>query len=135
MEYFIHYKAALAKNIKAIRIDKGISVEKAAMVLNMSRANYYKIESGEQSVKGEWILPLQSLLEVSIDELFTGRPGRKISRLESQIRDYLKEGSEEELSMWLGLISIAFRKKITAKQYKHLIELVGCMNDIAAKHE
>lgn len=135
MKYFIHYRTSLAKNIKAIRISKGIPVDEAAIVLNMSRANYYKIESGEQAVKGEWILPLTTLLQVTVEELFHGRTGRKISRLESQIREYLQDGSEEELNMWLGVISVAFRKKITMRQYKLLIDLVAGMNEIAGKYE
>lgn len=129
MEYFIRYKAALAKNIKSIRLEKGLSVDDVAYVLNMSKANYYKIESGEQNVKGEWIAPLASLFRVGIQELFNGRTSRVETVLENQIKDYLQMGSEEELRKWLAIIGMSYRKKLTTRQYQVLIELISAMNE------
>lgn len=120
----IELKLSLARNLKTIRVNHGISAEACAAVLKMSKANYYKLEAGEQSLKADWIIPLCQVLGVTIEELYNGRLTRCASKVESQLKEYLRQGDDEDVSMWIGLIGSCYRKKLNKKQYMALIELI-----------
>ena len=120
----IALRQSLARNLKSIRINNGISVDACAEVLKMSKANYYKLESGEQSLKADWLLPLCAVLGVSLDELFLGQLTRTAAKVDTQLQEYFRQANEEDITLWLGLISSCYRKKLTKKQYLALIELI-----------
>lgn len=120
----LQLRQTLASNLKSIRVNNGVSVDACAAVLQMSKANYYKLESAEQSMKAEWLIPLCELLKVSIEDLYYGRLTRCANKVETQLKEYLRQGQESEVSMWVGLIGSCYRKKLSRKQYLALIELI-----------
>lgn len=123
----------LARNIKNLRYETGIEAVEISKMLNMSVNNYYRLESGEQAVKAEWLVVLSSLFEVTIDELFYAQPNKRHARLESQIMDYCKKASEQEMIHWLAIMGIAKRNNVNQKQYKAIIVMMDALNAVIEK--
>ena len=72
-----------SENLKAARKAQGLSQEELAAVLEVSRQAVSKWEQGESYPEVEKLLQLCRVLEVSMDELFSGELGAKRRRAEA----------------------------------------------------
>jgi len=61
----------LAKNIKKIRLQKGLSQNQLAEILNISREHLAKIETTKRSMSLKLLFKLSEVLNISLAELFT----------------------------------------------------------------
>lgn len=62
------------KNLRAIRMAKGLSQAEVARELNISRQAYYNYETGKREADYETLLRLGELLDVSVEELIRDDP-------------------------------------------------------------
>jgi transcriptional regulator with XRE-family HTH domain len=129
MDIFKAYRVSLARNIKRTRKMKGISAESMAFILKMSEGNYYRLESGGQSVKGEWLAAIASHLEVDIDYLFgPAEKSRKTDGMEKDILSYCRLFDEERMQDVATLIATLYRNNVSCEQLKALQGLLKTMN-------
>ena len=64
------------KRIRQLRIESGLTQEKAAEALNVDRSFYSRIESGKKGCSVDLFIQLSELFQVSLDYLVLGRyPG------------------------------------------------------------
>lgn len=61
----------ILKNIKSIRIEKGINQENVAEALSCDVTNYSKIESGKQHLRVSQLEKIAECLSVNIIDIFT----------------------------------------------------------------
>ena len=61
----------LAKNIKKIRLQRGLSQNQLAEILNISREHLAKIETTKRSMSLKLLFKLSEVLNISLAELFT----------------------------------------------------------------
>ena len=62
----------LGQRIKELRLKKGLSQEKFALLIDMDRTYYASVESGKRNISLNNIEKIANGLEVSLDELFRG---------------------------------------------------------------
>jgi transcriptional regulator with XRE-family HTH domain len=60
-----------AQQLRKARLKKRLSLGEVALALNMTEQNYSRIERAKQSMPYEHLSTLSSLLDISIDELFS----------------------------------------------------------------
>jgi len=62
----------LGQRIKSLRIEKGLSQEKFALLIDMDRTYYASVESGKRNISINNIEKIANGLNVSLEELFKG---------------------------------------------------------------
>lgn len=65
--------------LKELRMNKNLSVEQMAQLLNISQSHYYKIESGVRNPNFLLAGKIASLFDCSVDEIFFGNELDKMS--------------------------------------------------------
>ena len=61
------------KRIRQLRIESGLTQEKASEALNVDRSFYSRIESGKKGCSVDLFIQLSELFQVSLDYLVLGR--------------------------------------------------------------
>ncbi|MGF7010567.1 transcriptional regulator with XRE-family HTH domain [Lachnospiraceae bacterium PF1-22] len=104
-------KTNLASNLKNLRIAKNLTVDEMSDCVNVTRATYYRYESGNiQSLPFDTLEKLARVCEVTIDELLYGDVSKKANEMSKQnyfssIMDYMKELSTDSLYRLYGYSS------------------------------
>ncbi len=62
----------LGQRIKSLRIEKGLSQEKFALLIDMDRTYYASVESGKRNISINNIEKIANGLNISLEELFKG---------------------------------------------------------------
>lgn len=62
----------LGQRIKSLRIKKGLSQEKFALLIDMDRTYYASVESGKRNISINNIEKIANGLNISLEELFKG---------------------------------------------------------------
>jgi len=97
----------LADAIRQARIEKRISQEKLAEMLDVSTTHIRHIESGHRKPSIEKLVSLCQILDVSFDQVVKGEP-RPISTASERILNCLEHAfSEEEQNLIADLIEAA----------------------------
>lgn len=65
-------KEKLGKRIKELRIAKGLSQEKFALLIGMDRTYFASVESGKRNISIVNIDKIAKGLDVTLEELFSG---------------------------------------------------------------
>lgn len=105
------------KNLKAIRLAKGLTQAEAARELNISRQAYYNYETGKREADYETLLRIGELFDVSVEEL---------------IRDDPKEFEKKE-TLSGQIAKKRLEKIIQKKDLTELIELEKIVNQLPEK--
>lgn len=103
------------KNLKAIRLAKGLTQAEAARELNISRQAYYNYETGKREADYETLLRIGELFDVSVEEL---------------IRDDPKEFEKKE-TLSGQIAKKRLEKIIQKKDLTELIELEKIVNQLS----
>jgi len=67
----IKVQTAFGYTVKKLRIDKGLSQEKFALLIDMDRTYFASIESGKRNISLMNIQKIANGLDISLSELFT----------------------------------------------------------------
>lgn len=84
--------AQSGERIRQLRIEKGLTQESVASVLNIDRSFYSRIETGKSGCAVDLFVQLSELFNVSLDYLILGKYSREL--LEDGERVLLKENIE-----------------------------------------
>jgi transcriptional regulator with XRE-family HTH domain len=103
----------LADAIRQARIEKRISQEKLAEMLDVSTTHVRHIESGHRKPSIEKLVSLCQILDLSFDKIVKGEP-HPVSTATQRVLNCLENAfSEEERSLIADLIEAAADKKMT----------------------
>lgn len=84
------------KNLRAIRMAKGLSQAEVARELNISRQAYYNYETGKREADYETLLRLGELLGVSVEELIRDNPEKMLDAYKIQAEKMQKENAPND---------------------------------------
>tara|TARA_Y100001951_G_scaffold101583_1_gene106710 strand:- start:31 stop:447 length:417 start_codon:yes stop_codon:yes gene_type:complete len=124
--FFGQYRKVLAMNIRRLRKAKRISADDMANVLNMSVANYYKIEGeGAQAIKAEWLPVIAAKFAVSINDLFGQVPSnrKKIVDEEELVRTFRGFEDKNQIAM-LQLVKEIRSRSLNEQQLNAIAALI-----------
>lgn len=101
----------LAEAIRQARIEKRISQEKLAEMLDVSTTHVRHIESGHRKPSIEKLVSLCQILDISFDQMVKGEP-RPASTATQRVLNCLENAfSEEEQNLIADLIEAAAAKR------------------------
>lgn len=86
----------LMKNLRAIRMAKGLSQAEVARELNISRQAYYNYETGKREADYETLLRLGELLDVSVEELIRDDPEKLLQVYKNHSESMQKENAPND---------------------------------------
>lgn len=101
----------LADAIRQARIEKRISQEKLAEMLDVSTTHIRHIESGHRKPSIEKLVTLCQILDISFDQIMKGEPRPALTASERVLNCFENVFSEEERNLIADLIEAAAAKR------------------------
>lgn len=95
---------SIGNRIKRYRIDKDISQEDLAQIVNVNFRHISNIELGKRHASLELIVLIANALEVSADDLLTDNLKHSSSPVDTEIHDILLDCNHDEKEMLTRLL-------------------------------
>ena len=99
-------KTKLGKRIRELRIKKNFTQEFLAEKINISPANYSRIENGNSYPKPENIEKICKILNVKVKDLFDFEHQKDISEIKKEIFEIIENDNEFTRLLYKFIISI-----------------------------
>lgn len=102
-------KKEYIKNIKNLRIEKGLSQKEMAESLGFGHSNYNKIENGIIELSVSKLYEIADILEVSILRILGGQ---EVEKLENEIRNEVEQKIQNDFKGFFDILSNMFKNPV-----------------------
>lgn len=106
MEKFDINFSIIGMRLKQARMDKKITQEKLAEILDVSVAYISRVERGSTTINLKRLFELCSLLEVSVGQILDGTSSNSDSYLNTAFNDLLKNCPPEKMDLIYNVVKV-----------------------------
>ena len=111
------YKAILGSRLKEIRMEKGLTQEQFAEMLDISQKHYSEVERGIMGLSLKHIIRASDLLDVSVDFLIKNKSNNELKLLK-----HLQEIPPSFIELYISSSKYTKQRLLTILQLIHEIE-------------
>lgn len=125
MDRNIIFRLQILANVKRLRKSRGISQDEMAVLLGMTKQNYYRIESGRQAMRVEHLPVVAEALNTNMEDLFSSEQIHKqLAHAEQLMLSYLRRMDKKTVNSMIGLVREVQSRGVTDDQVGLLLSLV-----------
>ncbi|MCU6733598.1 helix-turn-helix domain-containing protein [Diplocloster agilis] len=91
----------MAKNIKNLRVSKGLSQEKLAELVGVTPNYIYRLETGHKKMSLNCLLSILNALDISVDQIIPAKSTQEdyeLSEVQDQLLNIVKGCDENEIA-------------------------------------
>lgn len=119
------FRLLILANIKRLRKARGISQDDMAVLLGMTKQNYYRIESGRQALRVEHLPVVAEALNSNMEDLFSSEQiHQQLGHAEQLMLSYLRRMDRNRVNSVITLVREIQTREITDDQLSILLSLL-----------
>ena len=119
------FRLLIIANIKRLRKARGISQDDMAVLLGMTKQNYYRIESGRQALRVEHLPVVAEALNSNMEDLFSSEQiHQQLGHAEHLMLSYLRRMDRKRVNSVITLVREIQTREITDDQVSILLSLL-----------
>lgn len=119
------FRLLILANIKRLRKARGISQDDMAVLLGMTKQNYYRIESGRQAMRVEHLPVVAEALNTNMEDLFsTEQIHQQLGHAEQLMLSYLRRMDRKRVNSVITLVREIQTRELSDDQVGILLSLL-----------